>query len=536
MPENITINAAGFKGVNSDLPKWDLPKEFATYGLNFRLSSGKIDSVGSVETLLNAGANFNAAHILSVNTPSAEYWMSLGNSAIKVWDGATETDISSVVGYATITTLGELNWTSCMLGKIPVVNNPQHVPEYWDDQVITQVMQPLMFDAVNTWAAKGFTFKVIRSHKNFLFAINLSEGGIEYPNSYRWSHPADENGLPASWDETDVSFLAGRDQIGGDTGVLIDGRTLRNSFCLYSEFGATILDPSNDEFVWKERPLSGAFGLINKNCILEIKGVHFFISDGDIIRNDGNILDSAIYNVMRKRLQSNASGDYYNRSFAVRDTVKKEMWFCVPENGAQFPNIAYVYNWKEDNWAIHELPYTEDGSGVVTLGISHAAYGLQASPPLTYADMGVRGETYENTSLIYASQTGSPLNSTVVGVDQLTSDLITLDPNLPPVGTDTDFILERTDFAIEGHNVNCTVVCVYPYIDSTDPVIIQIGSQNKTGGAVTWSSEKIFDPSTDKKVDILSTGLLHAWRIKSVDDGRVSMSGMLIEYEIDGER
>jgi hypothetical protein len=534
MPKHIPINAAGFKGINSDLAPWDLPKEFINNGSNFRVGDGRIDSAGSSESLFVPAANYNGGHILPVNTPTAEYWITCGRSAVKVYDGLVETDISSVAGYASVS--NELLWTSCLLGKIPIINNPQHVPEYWNPQTPATAMQPLMFDATNDFVTQGISFNVIRSFKNYLFAINLVESTVSYPNAYRWSHPADINGLPPSWDETDVAYIAGREQVGGETGVLIDGYALRNAFCLYAESGIYILDESQDEFVFRQRRLSETFGLLAKNCIAEIKGTHFFLTDGDILMNDGNRVDSVIYNTLRRRLQANASADYKSRSYVVKASDRKEIWFCVAEAGAQFPNIAYVYNWKEGSWSLHDIPYTEDGLGAVTSAIAHAAYGLQPTPELSYADMATRGETYANTVLTYATAAGTS-SAAVIGVDNVNTELVDLDPVSPAPGRpDTDFLVERTDLPFDGQQSVSTITRVYPFMDSPDPVQIQVGSQQFAGGPVEWESPVTFDPSSERKVDFRSTGMLHAWRVKSIGEGVVSMSGMNIEYEPDGFR
>ena len=218
------------------------------------------------------------------------------------------------------------------------------------------MLQPLQFDASNTWAAKGYRCQVMRSHKNFLFAMNLQEGAVELPNAYRWSHPADINGLPASWDETDTAYIAGKDQIGGDKGAIIDGLSLRDAFCIYSESGVSILDYTGGEFIWRLRELSFTTGLFAKNCVVEVKGSHFFLADGDIVTNNGSTLDSIVHNVLRKRLNAKANSTYYDRSFVARNDTLKEIWFCVPEDDSVYPSTAYIYNWKDNSWSIRDLP------------------------------------------------------------------------------------------------------------------------------------------------------------------------------------
>lgn len=519
-----SINGTGFKGLNSDISPWELSPEFITSGVNFRSSANRIVSAGSNEDWDAPSANINAGHVLPVQTSGgSDFWMVLGRASIEVFDGALWHDMSSAAGYSGLGADDELLWTSCMLGAIPVINNPQHAPEVWTPQQTTTILTPLNFDASNDWATMGYSFDTIRSHKNFLFALDLLENGEEFPNSYRWSHPADINGLPFTWDETDPSALAGKAQLGGDSGKIVDGWSLRDSFSMYSERGVNILDYTGDEFVWRRRELSSAFGIIAKNCIAEIKGTHFFLSDGDIVKNDGNRLESVVHNKIRKRLTSQMSSDYYDRSFVVRNTALKEIWFCVPEDGSEYPNVAYVYNWRDDVWSIHDLP----------ANIVHAAYGPQSSPPVTY--LTVPG-TYDTTLLTYGSQKRTPLNSTVIGGYSDTSGLVILDPNDSTPGIDTDFFIERRDIQIGDVKGVKTITRTYPYMDGESPVTIQIGSSQSVGGTIDWTNEITFDPRTQRKIDIRSTGMLHAYRIRSIGDGAVSLTGMGIDYIESGSR
>jgi hypothetical protein len=529
-----SINGIGLKGLNSDLAAWELSPEFVTSGVNFRSLANKIVSSGSIEDWDAPGAGINAGHLVSVKTTAGDFWLSLGRASVYVYNGATWTDITSVAGYGGLGADDELKWNSCMLGKIPVINNSQHVPEYWDPQSITQVMQPLDFDASNTWSAKGYSAKVIRSHKNILFALNLTEGATEIPGGFRWSHPAAIGGLPYTWDETDASGLAGKAQLGGHYGELLDGLTLRNSFVLYSDSGVNILDYTGDELVWDRRDLSTSYGIAGTNCVAEFKGLHLFLGDGDIIKNDGNRIESVVHNRIRSRLTSQMSADYYNRSYVVRNVALKEIWFCVPEDSAQYPNVAYVYNWKDDSWSIHDLPYVEDGLGAVTTGVSFAAYGPRSDAPETYST--VTG-TYDSTSLTYGTVQRTPNNHTVVGVyGSSTSGLTILDPVDTTSGEDTDFFIERTDLLIGDAEHTYTITELFPYMDSEDEVTIQIGSSFEPGGTVNWSNELSYTPGTTRKLDVLSTGTYFSYRVRSVTTGKVALTGMGIKFEQNGLR
>ena len=335
MPKQLAIRNIGLKGLNTDIAPWDLDPEFVTFGFNFRVLENSMVTTGGFEDWSTSPVDFKSGFIMHVGATSGDYWLIAGRNAVYAFDGFTWTDVSSTTGYPGLGPDDELLWTGCMLGQIPIINNPQANPEYWSPQSPGQILQPLPWDAGTTWAERGINAKVIRSHKNFLFALNLQDGATSQPDSYRWSTAADINGLPFTWDETDVSALAGIASLGGDGGEIIDGLSLRDSFVIYSERAIDILDFTGGEFVWKRRELSNTVGLLSKDCVVEVKGVHYLMTDGDIVRNDGTNITSIIHGKIKRQYTNNLNPDRYTRCFAVRNTTTKEIWFCVPQEGIE---------------------------------------------------------------------------------------------------------------------------------------------------------------------------------------------------------
>jgi hypothetical protein len=538
--EMLKLANMGLKGLSTDTQPWELPAEYLTYGANFRVFAGALQSAGGYQKWSASPVDFYPGHIIHVGSTSGDYWIVCGRTAVYVWNGATWTVASSTAGYAALGTDDELLWTSCMLGKIPIINNPQIYPEYWSPQTPGIAMQRLMFDATNTWQAMGYQAKAMRSHRNFLFALNLTEGGVEFPDSYRWSHPADINGLPASWDETDTSFLAGKASLGGDGGQIIDGRSLKNAFCIYSENSIDVLDYSNDEFVWNRRELSSSVGLLARNCLVEIQGTHFFLADGDIVMNDGTNIQSIAHNRIRKQLNARINVDNYQRSFAVRNNSLKEIWFCVVEEDAVYPNIAYIYNYADDSWAIRDLPYTavNPTASAVQSGIAYAGYGSQIAPVATWDGL-ANSETWDSGTGTWGSAQNTPLDDTVVGVNPaLIADgggLYLLDPS-GASDVDISTRLERTDYALLDNRQVTTITRAFPHMQGTQPVEIQFGSQDFAGSPIRWQPAITFTPGVDRKVDFRTTGELHCYRIDSVGTGNYAISGMDIEFVRNGER
>lgn len=519
--KTLSLNSMGLKGLNTDLAPWSLSPEFLTAGINFRIYTNNITTSNGYSTWSLGPLDLNPGYLMHVLALSSNLWLIAGRDSVQSFDGTTWADISSIEGYTAIGEDQELEWTGNMLGQIPIINNPHTSPEYWSPAEPAQILQPLPWDSAETWSDKNYSCDVMRSHKNYLFALGMFEGITPAPGVYRWSHPADINGLPFTWDETDPSSLAGRSQIGGDKGAILDGRSLRDRFVIYSETGIDILSESGDEFVFNRQEMSTTIGLINKNCLVEVKGNHFFLADGDVVRNDGNSLDSIMHGRVRKSFVSNIDIDNYHRSYAVRNKALKEIWFCVPTQGAEYPDIAYIYNWRDDSWAVRDLP----------VNVTFANFGPQSSPEVYWSTW---GGTWEEQIRTWGSRKRTPLDDTVVGCNTL-GQLLILDPTDTYV-RENGTTIERTNLTLGSHEGVTSISKIIPFMSGTSEVTFYLGTQQFAGAAIKWKPGVKFNPSVDRKIDVRSTGELHAIKIKSTDNGNWSLSGMEIIYSENGKR
>jgi len=523
MPKKLPIINIGLKGLNTDIAPWDLPPEFLSYGFNFKVYKNSIISTGGYADFGTAPNEFSPGILFPVTAGSSQFWVIAGRTRVYAFDGATWSNITSVAGYPSLGAGDELLWTSCFLGQIPIINNEQHYPEYWAPAQTSQVLQPLPWDATDDWATRGITAKVVRSHKNFLFALNIQDGAVSQPDTYRWSTAADINGLPYTWDEADTAAIAGVASLGGESGAIVDGLSLRDSFCIYSEFGIDILDYTGGEFIWSRRELSNSVGLLNKNCVVEVQGVHYFLSNGDVLRNDGTNIESIIRGRIQGQLIDSLASPYYRKAFAVKNQNSKEIWFCMPSKSSTYPSIAFVYNWVDDSWALRDLP----------VNTSFASYGISPTPTLSWNT--ILG-TWDSQTKTWSSNDNSPLSTAIFGITTSPAAIKLLEPTSIRNSGDLSAIVERNNFPHEGINESTTIVKLYPHIKGTSPVSIQVGSQLIPDGPILWKPATMFTPGIDRKIDVRTTGLLHSWRISSVGTGTWEFSGMDIEFENSGVR
>lgn len=519
----IRLNNFGFSPLTSDIDANSLAPEMFSSAFNFRAVDDKLVSYNGMVEMYAAPSDFNAAYIAKIKTPVTTFYVMLGLTDCMAFDGSSWASIKPAAGF-TLPTGGEMFWSHTMLGAIPIFNNSQLAPTYWSPQSLSQKLQYLPFDfpvgvvGGRSWAYYNYKAKVFRAHRNFLFALNLTEGSDEFPYSYRWSHPADINGLPPSWDETDQAYIASKEQLSGNIGAIVDGSSLRDAFCIYSESGITLLDYVGGEFIWQARQLSSAYGLAAQNALVEFNDLNALLVDSDIVVNNGNDIESVLTRKLRRRLSSNISNDNYKNCFAVHVANMSEVWFFIVESGHTYPNIAYIYNYSTNVVSLREV------------NVIHAAYSqlVEASDSFDGGSVG----TIDSDGIIFNTPTTSPFSSVVLGIGTEHSIIY----NLDETETSYNTYFERTNFTPNGLDEATTIVAIYPKIEGTGQVKIEIGSQQHYDGPVAWKQEILFEPATQRRVALRTTGKFHCWKISSIGTSKFKISGMDIEYVNSGSR
>jgi hypothetical protein len=526
MPKFLQLKNLGDFGVNTDLQDVDLPVEYFTSGINYKLLNGAIYTNNGSTVIGTPPAGFDATKVSRFITNGIEKYVVMGTTKVYLFDGTTWTDVTPALVVATpITGVNIYKWTMCNSGNTPIINNPQHGPFYLDQ--IAGIFKPLPFNVSQTWNAKGQSCGLIRSHKAFLFAMKpfdldgtpITEDAGK--NSYRWSAPADVNGLPFTWEEADLSTIAGIAYISGAGGGIVDALSLRDDFAIYSNKSIDMLTYVGGELIWNARQFTSDTGILTQNCVVELYNQHLFLSDTDILINDGNSLRSILNRKLKANIFSRIDATNYQRSFCAVNVPAKEVWTCIPESGQTSPNLAIIYNWENDKVYLRDLP----------AGVFDASNGPKTAAYDTFA---TTTDLYSTTTENYDTDVASPFNPTFSFIKKSDSKLY--DVSINDGSTDYATFLERLYVPIGGYGIVTSIKSVYPIIECAGEVSIQIGSSLVIGGGVAWKPAVNFNPATMKKVDIRTTGPYQCWRIQSIGVTPFSLIGMSIEYEVNGAR
>lgn len=531
----LNVREMGSAGVITDIAPWDLPPSALTDGMNFRVQSGKIQTVGGLRDASGGPVGDELGHITqSTDLDKNSLWVLLGQSTVKTFDGQTTQSIDASLTFPSAQAMAEPHkWSSCQIGSIVVMNHPSWVPIYWEDRdaAVEQAQYlPWKYDAEANpvpWSTPNVSCKVIRAHKNFLWALGMSEDGDTFSDKLRWSQPAEPNGVPYTWETPaeDPSSIAGYVTI-GNGGAVVGGQSLRDSFIVYSDEAINAFDFTGDALVWRRRAISASAGLVGKEAVVEVNGTHFFMSADDILAFDGNSVQSLMHNKLRTRLAQSINNEKRDRCWAAHNSVFNEIWFAVPEGTAEYPNVAYVFNYRDGTWALRDLEKQ----------FRHGHFGnnptLFDSRTWDGFETAVDAEWDQGKASWHLAGT-SPFNGVMYGVEgQIVHNI---DPQAAD-GTPLSFV-KRTDMPIGGHEANTTISRVYPLVEGTGTIEMRFGSQQRAGGEVRWASDWIpFRPSVDRKIDIRTTGELHAYEVRSKGSNFFFLTGFDIEYSPAGYR
>lgn len=143
--------------------------------------------------------------------------------------------------------------------------------------------------------------------------------------------------------------------------------------------------------------------------------------------------------------------------------------------------------------------------------------------------------------LLWTQSQLSPLDDTIVCVTQSggaggVGQLLYMDISVN-ASTPFDCMIERVGFALEGLAKTTTITSIYPHIQGPGSLYVRLGSQDYPGAATRWKPPVLFNPNTDRKVDMRTTGELHCFQFYTEDTAEGwSISGMDIEYADAGAR
>lgn len=534
------VRDLGGVGVITDVNPSDLPVNAWGRGTNnVRFANGRVNRGMVYRSWFTPDAPDNIAFVSSFptdeNTDTLVFPRATGQ--ITTYTGGAATD-RTPTGWVDISTT--LPWSHCVLSGISYLTNPDMpYPVYFNPLSGTRYAQLTNWDT-------NYKAAVLRPYKDYLIALDVTLSGVPQPKMVLWPSPTLDGQVPPSWDVADPAELAGFNILAQMKDSIVDGLALGGEFFIYTptEAWRMVYTGSRDVFAFDRAKFDG--GILNVNCVVEVEGRHYVFGKDDIYRHDGYGAQSIVEGRVKDFIFGSLNRAAVKYAFAVHEPVLKEVRFYYNSNESDigFPGVSYcnrcaVFNYGNETWAFEDAP-----------NLVGATYASPASLTLwstVTGDWGASGGSWAQAGdtarkalcVVSRSATGLSTTRCLVG-DTIRNSRVAL-----PLATDTvkDAVLRREGIDLdEGDDslhswkrLDKAVPQFHPG-DPSGTTKWRFGASGVPASSITWTNPATFDPATDYKVDLISSGRYLAIEIRQDTMEDFSLSGINFSFKINGRR
>lgn len=355
-----TFAACGQVGLVKDAQPQELADGAWSDGANVRFRSGCVERMKGDQKVFD---NPTAAPLWlqAYYQGGKRYWVHACAAAVFADDASGRLDITPTTAPS-----GGVDdrWTGGVGSGVLVMNNGKDAPLYWGG---TGKLQPLPAWPADTKA------KSLRPYKSFLVALGITNPSGDFPHLVKWSVPAVPGAVPASWDHTDVTKIAGEMDLAEEPSLLVDQMVLGDANIIYKENSMYAMRATGGMDVFSFQRLPGSVGALARGCIASTPIGHVVLTHGDVILHSGQGPKSIINGRMRRWLFRTMDSTNRARSFVVTNPAASEVWVCFPALGDLACTLAATWNWIDDTWSIRTLDQATYGAtGQLDASVSKA--------------------------------------------------------------------------------------------------------------------------------------------------------------------
>lgn len=498
---SIEIDDVWTIGGIQDEPGYALAPEAWSLTNNVRVQDGSMRRLFGWSQIFGSGPLVEGPYFLMyVASASQPWWLWASLDNIYVYDGVGHTEISKTHNLYSAT--GAANWNGTILGGIPILNEGNHPPQFWNSYSILTKMADLV-----AWPAATLC-RVIRAFGPFLVALNITKSGNNTPHRVLWSTEASPGSLPASWDVTDPTVDAGQNDLPDiDSGQIVDGLTLQGAFYIYKEASVWRMRFIGGRFVFAFESFLDTAGLLTTRCACMTGDGqnHVFISQDDMIMHNGNSATPLLEKKFKRYLFNQIDTSNYQASFMFSNPLFSECWFCYPQQGSSLCNRALIFNWKYNTFTEADIDFQSAAVGTTSTasGVIWSAATIPWSSDLLSWNLSARRRTIignPTTQKIHLFDSGATRDgASYVGLVQRTG--------LGLTGRD-----QAGKWTTDFQQVKM-INRLWPKIVG-GPVNIRAGYQRLVNGPTTWLPSQTFDPNIngDPARGVVVDGLLGSGR------------------------
>lgn len=420
---NMPVRGVGHMGALPDLNSYDTPNNAVSICRNISFVNGNARTASVWKELdgnPTSAAELTALWVYEANggTRTPNYLDDTGK--IYSFANGTATDVTGTAVLGVISTQS----TVAILGGSTFLNNRNYAPAW-------RAPNAADYSPLPNWSASDRCMSM-RQFKDYLVAINVTKGAVDYPSMVKWSD-ATQSGQAPAWDPATVGTLAGENVLSDNKGKLIDGCELGNDYMIYGSDCAYRMTYVGKPFIFNFDKVLDEGGIIAQNCIASVDMVHYVFGNNDIYKTDGVSKVSIADKRVRKHIYGRIDMANAHKCHVIHDKYNMEILFCYKSKGTaaidfgstNFANEAAIYNYREDSWSFRDLPGVASGVAVaIPTVISWATaqnwdssdamwLAFAGNPPETVL-ASVNGPTTDSSRLLFLDQReGGFLNNPV---------------------------------------------------------------------------------------------------------------------------
>jgi hypothetical protein len=515
---DATIDGLDKPGFVPDQPGLTLPKGAWTDSRNVEFREGAVEKCRGYAQALG-DLSVTAIWAQPVTDGANYFWVYGGNTVMYATDGATHAEIT---GDTSLNALDDLNYSGGPFHGYMVVNDGVGIPQSWVPSLANNLQ------SLTAWPADTAA-RVMRSFKDFIFAFRITTGGEYNSRLIRWSDRAAQSQLPFSWDFNDPNNQSGINELGQSDDQIVDGSRLRDSLIIHKENHTWAADYIGGGDVFGFREVFSEVGLLTEGCYLTFGARQLVWTTHDIVIHDGNSAESILDGVARRWLFNRINTTRYKRCFITADFRNRKAYFCFPEAGYDWPNLALVYNWQEGKLYPYEL------GGPKTFGSRGIIPGVAISID---SDEG----TFDEATGTFDEETYNPFLTKSVLLDALAPRAYQGDTGESYNGEPMRAYAERESIPIAKDLLFMRkVLRIFPLIEGTpgDTMLFHVGVRDNQQASTQWIGPFPFTIGTDYKIDLLGyrvRGRLISLRVEYAGTNTFRLSSYKVEFENVGYR
>lgn len=503
------------KGLIPDQVDLQMPDGVFTDSRNVRYRNGAVEKCRGQQAVFSS-LSATPMWAASIGDGTTSYWVYGNEGVLYATDGTSHANISSISWQAA----PDLGYTGGQFHGYQILNDAVAPPQSWQPSLSNKI-QPLV-----NWPASTFC-KVIRPFRDQLIALRVTESGAYNPRALRWSDIAGVGALPGSWDYTDPTNFAGRTELGETQDYLVDCMALRNVNIVYKQFSTYLMQPiqSNDSFAFQT--LFNQTGLLAENCAAAFGARHFVVSADDVIVHDGSNIQSVADKRMKRSFFNALSTSRYLRTFVVPDFFNQTMWLCYCEAGNDFPNMAWCWDWANDNWFQRELG----------ANMAHGATGIVIGSELTFDG---QSGSFDSLTTTFDESTFTPFSTRLVLFNGAAPAAYQAETGETFNGTTMNCFATRSNAGLTRDlNSIKRIQRIFPKViggTAGDTIQVYVGSKSTPDGATTFSGPFNFTIGTDYKIDCRVSGRWITLKFAYAGTNTFRLGGFDVEFVQDGMR